>query len=144
MNKVRIYTDGACSGNPGPGGWAYLLKYNEYEKLGSGRVEHTTNNQMELLAVIEGLRALNKPCHVEVYTDSQYVQKGISEWLSTWIKNGWRTSQKKPVKNQEYWQMLSEATAGHTISWHWVKGHAGHPENERVDAAACAAIRSSK
>jgi ribonuclease HI len=144
MNKIKLFTDGACSGNPGPGGWAYLLQYNEHEKLVSGNVAHTTNNQMELLAVIEGLRALKKACDVDIYTDSQYVQKGISEWLPGWQKNGWRTSAKKPVKNQEYWQMLLEATQGHTIRWHWVKGHAGHPENERVDAAACAAIKTLK
>lgn len=141
MSKVALFTDGACSGNPGPGGWAYLLKFNHHEKLVSGHAEHTTNNQMELLAVIEGLRALKKSCAVDIYTDSQYVQKGISEWLPKWQKNGWRTSNKKPVKNQEYWQMLSEAASSHKINWHWVRGHAGHPENERVDQAACAAIK---
>ena len=140
--KVRIFTDGACSGNPGPGAWAYLLQYNDHEKLASGTIIHTTNNQMELLAVIQALRTLKKPCTVEVYTDSQYVQKGISQWLPKWQANGWRTSQKNPVKNQEYWQMLHDASAVHKIIWHWVKGHSGHVENERVDALARAALKN--
>lgn len=140
MNKIEIFTDGACKGNPGPGGWAYLLRYNEHEKLESGAVADTTNNQMELMAVIQALQALKKPCLIHVYTDSQYVQKGIKEWLPTWQKNGWRTSQKKAVKNQELWQMLVDASQMHEVHWHWVRGHSGHPENERVDAAACAAI----
>lgn len=144
MNKVKLFTDGACSGNPGPGGWAYLLRYEEHEKLISGAQREATNNQMELLAVIEGLSALKKPCEVDIYTDSQYVQKGISEWIIAWQANNWRTSQKKPVKNQEYWQRLLVVAKPHTIRWHWVKGHAGHPENEKVDAAACAAIKTLK
>jgi ribonuclease HI len=141
MSKVQLFTDGACSGNPGPGGWAYLLRYKDYEKLVSGSVANTTNNQMELLAVIEGLNALKKTCEIDIYTDSQYVQKGINEWLPKWQNNGWRTSQKKAVKNQELWQKLATAAAIHKIEWHWVKGHSGHPENDRVDAAACAAIK---
>ncbi len=141
MSKVQLFTDGACSGNPGPGGWAYLLRYKDHEKLVSGSVADTTNNQMELLAVIEGLNALKKTCEIDIYTDSQYVQKGINEWVPKWQNNGWRTSQKKAVKNQELWQQLATAAAIHKIEWHWIKGHSGHPENDRVDAAACAAIK---
>lgn len=144
MNKVEIFTDGACKGNPGPGGWAYLIRYNEHEKLDAGAMKDTTNNQMELMAVIEAFRTLKKPCEVNVYTDSQYVQKGIKEWIHAWQKNNWRTSQKKPVKNKELWQALLEVTQVHKIQWHWIKGHSGHPENERVDAAACAVIDKLK
>jgi len=140
LPHVEIFTDGACRGNPGPGGWAYLLRFGPHEKLASGGSPATTNNQMELQAVIAALNALTKPCRVDLYTDSQYVQKGIKEWLAQWQKNGWKTSSKQAVKNQEYWQALVQATTSHEIHWHWVRGHAGHPENERVDAAARAAI----
>jgi ribonuclease HI len=133
---VRIYSDGACKGNPGPGGWGALLKMGEREKELFGGEPQTTNNRMELTAVIRALDALGGPCQVEVYTDSQYVQKGISEWLAAWKRRGWRTADKKPVKNVDLWKELDRVAAAHRISWHWVKGHAGHPENERADALA--------
>ncbi len=133
---VVIYTDGACSHNPGPGGWAYLLRYGAHEKLASGHEAETTNNRMELRAVIEALKSLTRPCAVAVYTDSQYVRKGILEWMEGWQRNGWRTAAKKAVKNQDLWQDLLAATALHEIDWHWVKGHSGDPDNERVDEAA--------
>ncbi len=134
--SVELYTDGACLGNPGPGGWGALLRFNSTEKELSGGEADTTNNRMELLAVIEGLNALTRPCTVEVYTDSQYVQKGITEWISGWKARGWKTAAKKPVKNADLWQALDAAQEPHRVSWHWVKGHAGHPENERVDDLA--------
>jgi ribonuclease HI len=137
---VRIYTDGACKGNPGIGGWGALLRYGAHEKELRGGERHTTNNRMELTAVIEALRALRNACVVEVYTDSQYVQRGISEWLAAWKARGWRTSEKKPVKNEDLWRALDAAVQPHRISWHWVKGHAGHPENERADRLANAGI----
>ena len=133
---VDLYSDGACKGNPGPGGWGVLLRFGDREKELFGGEAQTTNNRMELTAVIEGLRALNRTCKVRVHTDSQYVQKGISEWLPNWRRRGWRTSEGKPVKNQDLWQALDELAAGHEVEWHWVKGHAGHPENERADALA--------
>ena len=133
---VRIYTDGACKGNPGPGGWGALLKFGAREKELFGGESETTNNRMELTAVIKALEALTRRCRVEVYTDSQYVQKGISEWLSNWKRRGWRTAARKPVKNQDLWQRVDELTGAHEIRWHWVKGHAGHPENERADGLA--------
>ncbi len=133
---VRIYTDGACKGNPGPGGWGALLKFGAREKELFGGESETTNNRMELTAVIKALEALTRRCRVEVYTDSQYVQKGISEWLSNWKRRGWRTAARKPVKNQVLWQRVEELTGAHEIRWHWVKGHAGHPENERADGLA--------
>lgn len=133
---VLLFTDGACLGNPGPGGWGALLRFNGTEKEMSGGTADTTNNRMELQAVIEGLNALTRPCTVEVYTDSQYVQKGITEWISGWKARGWKTSAKKPVKNADLWQALDAAQDPHRVSWHWVKGHAGHPENERVDDLA--------
>jgi len=138
---VYLFTDGACSGNPGPGGWGVVMRWNDHEKELSGGEGATTNNRMELTAVIRGLEALRKPCRVEVHTDSQYVQKGISEWLAGWKARGWKTADKKPVKNQDLWQELDELQAKHDISFHWVKGHAGHPENERADRLATAAIR---
>lgn len=138
---VRLYTDGACSGNPGPGGWGVVMRWNGHEKELSGHEEDTTNNRMELTAVIKGLEALNKPCTVEVYTDSKYVQQGVTEWLAGWKAKGWKTAAKKPVKNQDLWQELDELQAAHKISYHWVKGHAGHPENERADSLATSAIR---
>ena len=134
--RVKMYTDGACSGNPGPGGWGVLLTFNGTEKELFGGAPETTNNQMELQAPIEGLRALKKPCQVTIITDSNYVKDGITEWIHKWKQNGWRTANKKPVKNAELWQALEEATNGHDIIWEWVKGHAGHPENERADALA--------
>jgi len=133
---VRIYTDGACKGNPGPGGWGAILRSGEGEtELFDGELR-TTNNRMELTAVIRALETLEEPSTVEVYTDSQYVQKGISEWLHAWKRRGWRTADKQPVKNIDLWQRLDRAAAPHRVSWHWVKGHAGHPENERADALA--------
>lgn len=142
--RVRIYTDGACSGNPGPGGWGALLMFGDTEKELSGGVDNTTNNRMELTAAIEALDALKYPCTVDLYTDSNYVKTGITEWISKWKRNGWRTAAKKPVKNADLWLRLDEALARHTITWHWVKGHAGHAENERADQLArdgIAAIR---
>lgn len=136
MKKVAIYTDGACSGNPGPGGWGALLQWNGHEKELCGGEPETTNNRMELRAAIEALEALKRPCEIDLYTDSVYVRSGIKEWLANWIRNGWRTAAKKPVKNADLWQALDAARKRHTVSWHWVKGHAGHPENERADALA--------
>jgi len=133
---VQIYADGACKGNPGPGGWGAILRSGEGEtELFDGELR-TTNNRMELTAVIRALETLEEPSTVEVYTDSQYVQKGISEWLHAWKRRGWRTADKQPVKNIDLWQRLDRAAAPHRVSWHWVKGHAGHPENERADALA--------
>ncbi|MFL6808059.1 MAG: ribonuclease HI [Bradyrhizobium canariense] len=133
---VTIYTDGACSGNPGPGGWGAILKFGDKEKELNGGERHTTNNQMELMAAISALEALKKPCTVDLYTDSQYVRQGITGWIHGWKRNGWRTADKKPVKNVELWQRLDAALKQHEIRWHWVKGHAGHPENERADQLA--------
>lgn len=133
---IDLYTDGACKGNPGPGGWGALLRFGDHEKELCGGEANTTNNRMELTAVIEGLRALKRACKVRVHTDSQYVQKGISEWLANWRRRGWKTSDGKPVKNQDLWQALDELAAGHEVEWHWVRGHAGHVENERADALA--------
>lgn len=137
---VEIYTDGACRGNPGPGGWAALLRAGAHEKELSGAEAHTTNNRMELLAAISALEALRRPIHAIVHTDSQYLKNGITVWLAAWKRNGWRTADRKPVKNVELWQRLETAAAPHRLEWRWVRGHAGHPENERVDALANAAI----
>ena len=137
MSKVYLYTDGACSGNPGPGGWACLLKYNDVQKEISGGAQETTNNQMELTAVIQGLSLLKKPCEVELFTDSKYVLVGATKWFAGWVQKGWKKADKKPVLNRELWEKLIPLFEKHTISWHWVKGHAGHPENERVDTMAC-------
>lgn len=134
--SVRIYTDGACRGNPGPGGWGALLRYGDHEKELHGGEAETTNNRMELMAAIQALESLTRACTVDLTTDSQYVRKGITEWMANWKRNGWRTASKKPVKNQELWQRLDQATAKHTVRWHWIKGHSGHPENERADALA--------
>jgi ribonuclease HI len=143
VSVVEIYTDGACRGNPGPGGWAALLSCDGREKEISGAEAHTTNNRMELLAVIRALEALKKPqVRVKVYTDSQYVRKGITEWLASWKSRGWRTASKKPVMNQDLWEQLDAIAAPHTIEWHWVPGHAGVPGNERVDRLANQAIDS--
>ena len=137
MTEVEIFTDGACKGNPGPGGWGAIIRSGEREKELSGGEELTTNNRMELLAAIRALQALKRPCHVDLTTDSVYVRDGITKWIYGWQKNGWRTADKKPVKNAELWQELLEATKPHRIEWHWVKGHAGHVENERADVLAC-------
>ena len=134
--EVEIYTDGACKGNPGPGGWGVLMRAGGREKEMHGGEAQTTNNRMELTAVIEALLALKKPSSVRVYTDSQYVQKGISEWIHNWKRRGWLTADKKPVKNEDLWRRLDEAAGRHRVQWFWVKGHAGHPENERADALA--------
>lgn len=139
LPQVEIYTDGACRGNPGRGGWGALIRSGAHEKELSGAELLTTNNRMELLAAIEALKALKKPCRVALYTDSSYVRDGITKWIHGWRKNGWRTSDRKPVKNAELWQQLVAAAEPHRIEWHWVKGHSGHPENDRVDALACAA-----
>ncbi len=136
MKQVSIWTDGACSGNPGPGGWGALIRFGEHEKELSGGEFETTNNRMELSAAIEALNALKEECEVDLYTDSQYVKGGMTGWIFGWKKNGWKTSAKKPVKNVELWQMLDEAVSRHKINWHWVKGHAGHEENERADELA--------
>lgn len=136
MSIVEIWTDGACSGNPGPGGWGALLRYGEKEKELFGGESETTNNRMELTAAIEALNALKKPCNVKLTTDSQYVKGGITGWIHGWKKNGWKTAAKKPVKNAELWQALDEATNRHEVSWHWIKGHAGHAENEKADELA--------
>ena len=136
MKQVSIWTDGACSGNPGPGGWGALLRFGDVEReLYDGEPE-TTNNRMELQAAIAGLNALKEPCKVDLYTDSQYVKGGMTGWIHGWKKNGWKTSAKKPVKNVDLWQALDDAVQRHNISWHWVKGHAGQEENERADELA--------
>ena len=135
-----LFTDGACSGNPGPGGWAALLRYREQERELSGGEPATTNNRMEMLAVIHGLEALKRPTPVRIYTDSQYVMKGITEWLAAWKRRGWKTADRQPVKNVDLWQRLESALSRHQVEWQWVRGHNGHPENERVDALARAAI----
>ncbi|HKQ94451.1 MAG TPA: ribonuclease HI [Aestuariivirgaceae bacterium] len=133
---VRIFTDGACSGNPGPGGWGAILRYDGREKELKGGEAATTNNRMELMGAIAALEALTRDCKVELYTDSIYVRDGISKWIHGWRRNGWRTADKKPVKNAELWQRLDQAMARHDVSWHWVRGHAGHDENERADMLA--------
>jgi len=134
--RVRIHTDGACKGNPGPGGWGALLQLDGREKELCGGEADTTNNRMELTAVIRALEALKRPCDVDLYTDSQYVQKGISEWMVSWKRRGWKTADRKPVKNVDLWLRLDEVAGLHRVHWHWVKGHAGHAENERADALA--------
>ncbi|MBC8333553.1 MAG: ribonuclease HI [Anaerolineae bacterium] len=144
LPHVTIYTDGACSGNPGPGGWGVLLRFGSREKELSGGAGDTTNNRMELTAALEALRALTKPCQIDFYTDSEYLKNGITRWMSVWKREGWKTSAKQPVKNQDLWQALDEAVQGHQISWHWVRGHTGQRENERVDQLARNAIGSQK
>ena len=139
-DRVEIFTDGACRGNPGPGGWAALLRTGDNEKLVSGAARETTNNRMELQAAIEGLSLLTRPCQVQLTTDSEYLRKGVNEWMPNWKRNGWRTAQKKPVKNRDLWEALDELVNRHAVQWFWVKGHSGHPENERVDLAANVAI----
>lgn len=138
--SVKIYTDGACKGNPGPGGWGALLQYNNTEKILSGAEEYTTNNRMELTAAIKGLEALKRPCAVDLYTDSQYLRQGMTEWLVAWKAKGWKTASKGLVKNADLWQELDALAQVHDIKWHWVRGHSGHPENERADLLANQAI----
>jgi len=140
IKKVVLFTDGACRGNPGPGGWGVLMRYGEHEKELCGAEKLTTNNRMELTAAIQGLRALKKSCTVEITTDSHYVKNGITIWLADWKKRHWKTADKKPVKNQDLWQQLDHEVARHEISWHWVKGHSGHAENEIADQLANRAI----
>ena len=144
MNKVKIFTDGACKGNPGPGGWGAILRYGTTEKEIYGASKNTTNNIMELTAVIESLKNLKKPCELIITTDSKYVKNGITEWIHNWKKNGWRTASKKEVKNKELWIELDSLIQIHSISWDWVKGHSGHPENERADLLANVAIEKLK
>lgn len=140
-HAVQIWTDGACKGNPGPGGWGALLKHGRHEKELCGGESETTNNRMELTAVIEALKALKRPCHVVVHTDSQYVQKGMEQWLANWKRRGWRTADKKPVRNADLWLELDAQVARHTLQWQWVRGHAGDPGNERADALANEGVR---
>ena len=139
---VIIYTDGACSGNPGPGGWAAILRYGEHEKVLQGGASLTTNNRMEMRAAIAALQALTRPCVVELHTDSQYLRLGITKWLAGWLRNGWRTAKRTPVKNKDLWQALYAAIQPHQITWYWVKGHAGDEFNERADQLAVAALNS--
>jgi ribonuclease HI len=139
MKRVEIHTDGACIGNPGPGGWGALLRHGKVERELSGGEPDTTNNRMELLAAIMALEALNRACEIELHTDSQFVQKGIGEWLPNWIRRGWKTASGDPVKNQDLWLRLQAAAQHHQVKWRWVKGHAGHADNERVDKLARAA-----
>ena len=134
--NVIIYTDGACKGNPGPGGWGVVLRYGDAMKTLHGGERNTTNNRMELMAAIKGLKALNRSCEVALYTDSQYVRKGITEWMKGWKKNGWKTAARKPVKNDDLWKALDEEVGRHQVEWHWVKGHAGIPDNELADELA--------
>ena len=144
MKHVEIFSDGACKGNPGPGGWGAILRMGEHEKEMSGSESETTNNRMELMAAIRALQALNQPCRVTLHTDSRYVLDGITKWVFGWQKNGWRTANKKPVKNDDLWQALVEAVRQHQVEWVWVKGHDGHPENERVDKLASDAAHSAR
>lgn len=140
LAHVEIFTDGACRGNPGPGGWGAILRYNKHEKQIKGAETLTTNNRMELTAVIKALKTLKKPCSIDITTDSKYVRDGITSWMNQWKKNGWKTSQKKPVKNMDLWLELDTISSEHKINWHWVKGHSDHPENELADQLANAAI----
>jgi ribonuclease HI len=144
MPEVDIFTDGACSGNPGPGGWGAILRYGEVEKEFRGGEKLTTNNRMELMAAIQGLEALKRPCEVRIHTDSQYLRDGITRWIHAWKARGWRTADNKPVKNLDLWQRLEAAAAPHRVSWIWVRGHAGHPENERADALARAGLEAAR
>jgi len=139
---VEIFTDGACSGNPGPGGWAAILRAGHHEKEISGAEAVTTNNRMELMAAIQAFQALKSPSNVRIHTDSRYVMDGLTKWMKRWKANGWRTSDKKPVKNEDLWRALDASAARHQVEWNWVEGHSGHPENERADALARAAIGS--
>ncbi|GAA0425394.1 ribonuclease HI [Cocleimonas flava] len=142
--KVIVYTDGGCRGNPGPGGWGAVLKFGEHEKEIYGYEAETTNNRMELMAAISALEMLSRSCEIELTTDSQYVRKGILEWMDGWKKRGWKTAAKKPVKNKDLWQRLDAAVQTHNINWHWIKGHSGHPGNERADDLANRAMDEKK
>jgi ribonuclease HI len=144
LPHVIVHTDGACSGNPGPGGWGAVLKFGDIEKELKGGEPNTTNNRMELLAAISALEAMKRPVTVDIYTDSQYVRGGITGWIHNWKRNGWRTADKKPVKNMDLWQRLDAALKTHDIRWHWIKGHAGHSENERADHLARDGLRESR
>ncbi len=147
MNKpdqVEIFSDGACSGNPGPGGWGTILRLGGHEKELSGYEPETTNNRMELIGAIAGFEELKRPCRVSLTTDSQYVKKGMTEWIDGWVKRGWKNSQKKPVANRDLWERLLKLTKSHQVEWHWVRGHDGHAENERCDALARAAIETGR
>jgi len=143
LKTIHIYTDGSCLGNPGPGGYGATLLYKQHRKEISGGFKHTTNNRMELLAAIKALESLKEPCQVELTTDSQYVKNGINQWIANWKRRGWKTADKKPVKNQDLWQALDKAVSTHTVNWHWVKGHSGHEENERCDDLAREAASQS-
>jgi ribonuclease HI len=144
MKRVQLITDGACVGNPGPGGWAYILRYGEHKREMSGSERDTTNNRMELRAAIEGMRALREPCEVEVVTDSEYLKNGITKWIHGWKRNGWKTASKKPVVNQDLWNELDSLTSRHQIEWTWTKGHADHGDNNRCDELATLAARSMR
>ena len=144
QQRVTVHTDGACSGNPGPGGWGAILTFGDHEKELNGGEPHTTNNRMELMAAIAALEALKRPCVVELHTDSQYMRNGIMSWIKNWKRNGWRTADKSPVKNIDLWKRLDAALAQHTVHWHWVKGHAGHALNERADELAREGLHLAK
>jgi len=144
LPKVTIFTDGACSGNPGPGGWGAILRFGDVEKELKGGENPTTNNRMELMAAISALEALKKPARVDLTTDSQYVRQGITTWINNWKRNGWRTASKEPVKNADLWLRLDEALKPHEVHWHWIKGHAGHAENERADQLARDGLAENK
>lgn len=144
MQHIEIYTDGACKGNPGPGGWGALLLAGKHEKALCGGEPETTNNRMELMAAIQALQALKKSSRIDLYTDSQYVRKGITEWMANWKQRGWRTAARKPVKNEDLWRELDREAARHEIAWHWVKGHSGHPGNERADQLANQGIQQAE
>ncbi|ABS67600.1 Ribonuclease H [Xanthobacter versatilis] len=144
MKEVAVFTDGACSGNPGPGGWGAILRFGAHEKELSGGEALTTNNRMELMGAIAALEALKEPCTVDLHTDSNYLKDGVTKWMHGWKRNGWRTADKKPVKNQDLWERLDAALKRHTLRWHWVKGHAGHAENERADELARAGMAPFK
>jgi len=144
LPQVDIYTDGACSGNPGPGGWGALLRYNGHERELMGGELETTNNRMELTAAIMALESLKRQAHVNIHTDSTYLRDGITKWIHNWKANGWKTAARKPVKNVDLWQRLEEAISHHDVHWHWIKGHAGHPENERADMLATLALRQKR
>ena len=143
-SRVEIFTDGACSGNPGPGGWGAILRWNGTEKELKGGEAETTNNRMELMAAIQALETLTRPVKADLYTDSTYVQKGITEWIYSWKKRGWKTAAKKPVKNADLWRRLDDAIERHDVAWYWVKGHAGHPENERADELARTGLEEAR
>jgi len=143
-HRVRIHTDGACSGNPGPGGWGAILAWNDHERELKGGEPHTTNNRMELTAAIAALEALKRPCTVDLFTDSQYLRSGITTWITTWKRNGWRTAERKPVKNVDLWQQLDLLLSQHEVHWHWVKGHSGHDLNERADRLARKGLADSR